>query len=163
MPRYAPIADRLIAKVDFDRTTHCMHFTGSICADGYGKINGGLDMPGETLAHRAAYRIWCGEIPEGKEIDHRCRNRSCINPQHLEAVTHAINTKFADHSATHRNRRKTHCKHGHAFTEQNTIREVWKGSPRRKCRTCTNAGQTRRKLKRAIVHAMHPAVKIIEV
>lgn len=161
MPAYQPISERLLDKVSFNPATHCMTFTGSLCEDGYGKINGGKDLPGETLAHRAAYRIWCGEIEVGMEIDHRCRHRACINPQHLWLVTHRVNASMCVQGDEHRNRRKTHCIHGHLFDEKNTIRETWKGRARRKCRACTNERQSQNR-KKALVETIYPAVRIIE-
>lgn len=45
------------------------------------------------MAHRVAYELWVGPIPEGMELDHRCKVRACINPAHLEPVTHAENMR----------------------------------------------------------------------
>jgi hypothetical protein len=66
-----------------------------------------------TYAHRVAYQYFVGEIPVGLEIDHVCRNRGCVNPEHLELVTRGENTKRANDA-------RTHCQHGHAFTPDNT-------------------------------------------
>lgn len=64
------------------------------------------------MAHRYAYTYYVGPIPEGLELDHLCRVRCCVNPDHLEPVTHRVNTLRGMNMAA-LNARKTHCKRGH--------------------------------------------------
>jgi hypothetical protein len=59
-------------------------------------------------AHRASYILLRGDVPDGLELDHLCRNTICVNPDHLEAVTHQVNNARSN-SATARNLPKTHC------------------------------------------------------
>lgn len=84
------------------------------------------------LAHRVSYRHFKGEIPDGKEIDHLCSQRECVNPVHLEAVTHKENT-MRGRTLTAANAAKTHCVRGHEFTQENT--RIIKGGTR-ECRIC---------------------------
>jgi hypothetical protein len=72
-------------------------------------------------AHRVAYTIYKGEIPQGLEIDHLCRVRLCVNPEHLEAVTHQVNILRGETFAA-KNARKAYCPHGHAYDAANTLR-----------------------------------------
>src|SRR5262249_35125505 len=92
---------------------------------GYGRFN----LAGRIrIAHRVAYEWLKGPIPDDLEIDHLCRQPSCVHPDHLEPVTHLTNM--------HRGRRatQTHCLRGHPFDAANTIR--WR--TRRYCRACDN-------------------------
>ena len=80
--------------------------------------------------HRLAYQAAKGAIPEGLELDHLCRRRSCCNPAHLEAVTKSENVKRGLGGA--HNKQKTHCPQGHEYTPENI--RWYQG--RRYCRTC---------------------------
>ena len=102
--------------------------------------------------HRFVYRALVEPIPDGKEIDHRCHNvdpscpsdasclhRRCVNPDHLEAVTHRENMDRSPNSLAAKNRLKTHCPHGHPYDKDNT-RMTAHG---RACRACNRAAQQR--------------------
>ena len=113
----------------------CAIWTGAR-TDGYGtfRVNGR-----ETRVHRWAYETFVGPIPEGKEIDHLCRERACAGVTadgvvlgHLEAVTHRENLRRGLIVGGARQRAKTRCPRGHPYDEQNTY--VWKGG--RNCRVC---------------------------
>ncbi len=97
---------------------------------GYGTFRCGDKL---KLAHRASYEHFVGPIPNGLEIDHLCRNRACVNPAHMEVVTHRENT-LRGATVTAANARKTHCNRGHRFTEANTYK--YGGRPGRYCRAC---------------------------
>ena len=102
---------------------------------GYGVFGRGP----QKLVHRLSYEIFVGPIPYGLQIDHLCRNRSCLNPDHLEAVTGTEN-QYRSMSPTGLNARKTHCKRGHPFDERNT--RIGKDGSRN-CRTCARAAVQR--------------------
>ena len=83
---------------------------GNICVDG--KYRG---------AHRVVYEALVGPIPEGLHLDHRCRVRACVNPNHLEPVSQRENS-LRGVGAAAVNARQTHCRHGHELTPENTYR-----------------------------------------
>lgn len=84
------------------------------------------------LAHRVSYMLHVGPIPPGLEIDHICNNRGCVNPAHLRLVTHRENVLRGNTIAA-RMASKNACKHGHAYSRENT-RLTKEGI--RQCRTC---------------------------
>jgi hypothetical protein len=94
-----------------------------------------------------SYIAFVGSVGEGLELDHLCRNRSCVNPAHLEAISHKENILRGE-SFSSINAKRTHCKHGHEFTPENTYR--WRGKMRT-CRACNlnrvNARYRQRKVK----------------
>lgn len=95
-----PIADpkeRFLAKVEISSTSGCWIWTGSLDNHGYGRLALGLKSEGQrpVAAHRLAHEWWVAPIPDGYEVDHLCRVRHCVNPEHLEAVTHAENVRRA--------------------------------------------------------------------
>jgi hypothetical protein len=110
----------------------CWRFTGATSSQGYGHFQHDGRM---LLAHRFFYEYHVGPIPVGLEIDHRCRFRNCVNPEHLEPVTHAENMRRS---------RLTHCHRGHEFTPENTYIRPAK-HPRRVCRACRNEWAAARK------------------
>jgi hypothetical protein len=108
----------------------CWQWTASAHPKGYGQFRG---LAGEQYAHRAAYKFRHGEIPFGCEVDHLCKNRGCVNPDHLEAVPHRENMRRSD-ALMGINSRKTHCLQGHPFDSKNTY--VYSTTGRRFCRMC---------------------------
>ena len=96
------------------------------------------------VAHRVAWRLLRGPVPVGLELDHLCRVTRCVNPLHLEPVTHRVNVLRGEGLAA-QNARKSHCIRGHAFDDANTIIQA---SGKRSCRTCVNEAQIRNRLKR---------------
>ena len=97
----------------------CIIWKGPLNAQGYGRHGG-------KLAHRIEYEKVKGPIPIGLELDHLCRNTSCVNPNHLEAVTRLENMR-------RRYATMTHCVNGHEFTAENTYK---KPEGYRQCREC---------------------------
>lgn len=144
MPAYKPIEQRIADLSIPEPNSGCWLWLGSICEDGYGKAGGK-----ETLAHRLSYKHFIGPIPDGLEIDHKCRVRCCVNPKHLRLLTHAENASLAIQGENHRNTRKTCCKRGHLLSGENLILEKGaNGSIVRQCRACRNERQ-RLKARRA--------------
>lgn len=112
----------------------CWEWIAALDPNGYGRFG----MPGATradwrmkLAHRVSYETFAGPIPEGLDLDHLCRNRSCVNPEHLEPVTRSENLRRSPLMA--RGQDKTHCPHGHEYSPENT--RITKAGARA-CRTC---------------------------
>lgn len=109
----------------------CWEWTAYRGVYGYGHF--GTYRPRRTrIAHRVSYEVLKGAIPEGLQLDHLCRNPSCVNPDHLEPVTPAVNT-YRSSAVTAINKAKTHCINGHAFDEANTYHPPHGG---RRCRAC---------------------------
>ena len=99
---------------------------------GYGCCWDGLRR---RMAHRFLYETLYGDVPQGFELDHLCRNPKCVNPNHLEVVTRSQNVLrgIAPQRAKEYYKRQQYCKRGHKFTETNTYRSP---NGRRRCRTC---------------------------
>jgi hypothetical protein len=123
--------DKIVISTKVFNNTPCWEWVGAKGWKYYGtlKINHANQM-----AHRWAYEYFIGNIPDGHEIDHLCRNRSCVNAMHLEAVTAKENILRGE-GACANNARKTHCKCGHEFNLENT-RYTKKGT--RYCVICRN-------------------------
>jgi len=120
MPTWAP---RFFSK--FTVGDGCWEWQAHKVTAGYGGFRIGVNK--HALAHRLAYELLVGPIPNGLVTDHLCRNRACVRPDHLEPVTNLENIKRGARA------QMTHCNRGHEFTPENTYNHP-KGS--RICRQC---------------------------
>lgn len=121
-----------------NKTETCWLWTARLSNCGHGQF---LFDRKYGYAHRFAYEMLVGKVPLGLELDHLCRVPSCVNPAHLEAVTHRTNV-LRGAGITARNAAKTHCANGHEFTESNTFKRSRGGG--RDCRECHNSNARRR-------------------
>ena len=126
----------------------CIEWVGGLNGVGYGQFYRGrtdLGETGKTYAHRWSYEYFIGPIPEGMHLDHLCRNRRCVNPEHLEPVTCRENL-LRGTGASARHAIKTHCPAGHPYDGENLYVHPVKGQ--RICRACgrIRAQEKRRKL-----------------
>lgn len=138
-----------------DKSGDCWLWTGSTATKtGYGKAGR------RGNAHRVAYELIKGPVPDDKQLDHLCRERLCVNPDHLEPVTTQENllrgkTKAAENAA------KTRCLRGHELTGDNVRVNIWlnkKGEirQRRKCRACAAEESARTYAKRKAQSVARP-------
>lgn len=92
-----PLRDRIMEKIKVD-DNECWLWQGAITGQGYAYVNRGRRL-GAVRAHRALYEIEVGPVPEGLDLDHLCRVRHCVNPQHLEPVTRQKNVDRGEYGA----------------------------------------------------------------
>jgi hypothetical protein len=110
-------------------TDGCWFWNGAKNNNGYGVFSTG------KMAHRVSFEHFRYDVPLGMEIDHLCRIRHCVNPEHLRAVTHGENIRVSLVT------QKTHCKNGHSLDDcyrWKTKTKTGRGFSRR-CRTCHDA------------------------
>lgn len=125
-PRPITVVDRFWLKVDKRGPDDCWKWTGCRNKKGYGSLGIMRNHKGASkLAHIFSYELHIGAVPKSLEIDHLCRNRACVNPAHLEAVTHIENIRRATAL-------RTHCKNGHPLVPGN----VGVAHNGRRCLTC---------------------------
>ena len=135
-----------------NKTEDCWTFEASGNKWGYGQF---WYMGKYIGAHRFSYMLEHGELPEGKDIHHICRNRRCVRPEHLEALTRE------EHNKKYRNlapaiaatikkyAERTECSNGHMLTEENTRVYInSKGYRERRCRTCHREREARTRKER---------------
>ena len=131
------VEDRFWSKVN--KTDTCWLWLSSL-TQGYGSfwMNGKPQR-----AHRIAYELRKGPIPESMELDHLCRNRACVNPAHLQPVDHRTNV-LRGASLMAMRAKQTYCKQGHAFDVLNTYYSLM-GT--RRCRRCRAECEKKRRQK----------------
>lgn len=138
------IEGRLWEKISPEPNSGCWLWVGALNTQGYGLlyVNGRLQG-----AHRACYELYVGTIPPDCDLDHLCRVVCCVNPQHLEAVSHQENCRRGTGGIISgaQQRNKTHCPSGHPYDIENTYHHP-KGY--RACRACARE-RMRRKLAKA--------------
>lgn len=148
MPRNGNTADLTARIMERMTVTACGYLTACWLSDRAAQPNGytKIGVRGRTwLTHRLAYEVMVGPIPDGLVIDHLCRQRACVNPDHLEPVTNRENllrgeTLTAAEAAT------THCPQGHPYTPENTYLRPDRPMGRC-CRMCRQESGRRRNAK----------------
>jgi hypothetical protein len=121
-----------------DETTGCWLWTRPLKPNGYGSAylpTNGWRLTKTVYAHRLAYELFVGAIPDGKQLDHLCRVRHCVNPAHLEPVMAKQNQQRGKRA------QQTHCLRGHLLSGSNLR---MKSNGTRACRACDVYHESRR-------------------
>lgn len=139
-----PLSERLFAS--FEVEGDCWIFKVQDTITGYGRVHVRQPKNENLMAHREMYKLLVGEIPEGKQLDHTCRNRACVNPGHLEPVTIKENLMRSDITLACINAAKTHCANGHEYSDENTY---WRKDRlgNRECVTCRTINNKKERIK----------------
>lgn len=108
--------EKFLSKIEINKHNNCWIWRGSVKSNGYGRfmINGKYQN-----AHKVSYIIFNGKIINGLIIDHKCRNRLCVNPDHLRQVTYKINAIENNSSKAAINSKKEKCNRGHLLIGTN--------------------------------------------
>lgn len=127
--------ERFLSRIEKDDKTGCWNWTGSKLKTGYGTFSAKRSTGKCWRAHRFSWIIHGKELVEGLDLCHSCDNRLCVNPDHLWLGTRQENLLDCLRKNRNPNWNKTHCKHGHEYTKENTMIR-YDGD--RECRTCSN-------------------------
>ena len=146
-PYASKVRARILASVkDVDG---CWEWQKSLTVHGgYAQMMLSLEpkKPHLYTGHRASWLVFRGDIAAGLQIDHLCRNRKCVNPDHLEPVSPKENTVRGE--VSREGIRSTtplrHCSHGHPMTGDNIYVYSNKGKPKTLCNTCRVIGNRKR-------------------
>lgn len=117
----------------------CWIYEGELSSNGYGRVK---YKSLRFRAHRLAFKLANGSLPDGKLICHKCNVKSCINPSHLYAGTVKDNVRDMLRSGNHNNQRITHCPRGHEYSDSNTYFNPTINH--RQCKTCQTARRKER-------------------
>lgn len=129
-----PAVERFAEKIALT-DSGCIEWIAFV-SNGYGRFFAGRTRLGENgvvSAHRWSYEYHRGPVPDGLELDHLCRNRACVNPDHLEPVTHSENT-LRGMAPSALAAKKAHCPEGHPYSGDNLLVD---NEGKRRCRSCT--------------------------
>lgn len=127
------VLNRVARYVEPVTESGCWLWTGTIESSGYGRLRVGKR---KLLAHRLVYAIYRGGLADSDYLDHLCRVRCCVNPDHLEIVDLRTNI-LRGTAPSAQNARKTHCPLGHPYDAVNTHIKI---DGRRECRACDRVG-----------------------
>lgn len=125
--------------------SECWVWTGARTRNGYGQL---VIHGKHYMAHRVFYGYFIAEVPDGLDLDHLCRTRSCVNPWHLEPVPRSLNLRRGDTKRTHMSSR-THCPQGHPYDAENTALR----NGHRTCRTCERQRAQRNRDRKVVKRA----------
>lgn len=138
---------RFVAKVRIAGEDDCWPWLAASWEHGHGAFWDSIEKR-QVAAYRWLYVKLIGVFPPEFDIDHLCRNPSCVNPKHLEAVPHQTNIQRGVFSKTF----DSHCKNGHEWNEENTrwYMSPLNGRPYKQCSTCCRERQRARRLSKSL-------------